>query len=72
MYSTSKVSQQINLQGIDSDYTHKSFKVLSLTSKSQHFISSFHKIYIRSSRDPWHQNHNILQDKQFESLTNSK
>ena len=72
MYSTSKVSQQINLQGIDSHYTHKSFKVLSLTSKSQHFISSFHKIYIRSSRDPWHENHNIVLEKKFESLTSSK
>ena len=51
MYSTSKVSQQINLQGIDSHYTHKSFKVLSLTSKSQHFISSFHKIYYQETHD---------------------
>ena len=43
-----------------------------VTSKPQHFISSSHKIYIISLRDPWHQNHNILQDKQLESLTSSK
>ena len=52
MYSTSKVSQQINLQGIDSHYTYESFKVLSLISKPQQFIRSYHKIYVISTRDP--------------------